>query len=197
MPPTTPPSGPPTRMAWEMVVLPPDPARTWHSKANRVSGITVVSSRNDRPGTTSVSCTWRVPCLVFIVPEVPAANGPSRVIDCTSGFHSGQVVVSDQTLHTAAGLALVSTERWLSAIPCPPRRQSCGAPPIENYVYHAGNEEADEVAEIGAPEEGGEWSRVERLGHERDGNHQANDEGDETVAVPGRRLAEAHGLAVL
>jgi len=40
-------------MPWLMVVLPAGPAATWHSKANRVSGITVVSNRNDRPGTTS------------------------------------------------------------------------------------------------------------------------------------------------
>src|SRR5205823_815004 len=55
IPPTSPPSGPPTRMPWLMMVLPAGPAATWHSKANRVSGITVVSSRNERPGTTSVS----------------------------------------------------------------------------------------------------------------------------------------------
>ncbi|HEX9097540.1 MAG TPA: hypothetical protein VF990_15725 [Candidatus Dormibacteraeota bacterium] len=55
--------------------------------------------------------------MVVIVPVVPAAKGPLSVIDYTSGFHRGQVVVSDQTFQTAAGLADVSTERWLSAIP--------------------------------------------------------------------------------
>jgi len=55
IPPTNPPSGPPTRMAWLRVVLPPEPDETLHTKANRVSGITVVSSLKDVPGTTSVS----------------------------------------------------------------------------------------------------------------------------------------------
>src|ERR1700730_2332270 len=121
MPPTRPPSGPPTWMAWLVVVLPAAPAATWHSKAKRVSGMTVVSNRNDCPGTTSVSSTWRVPCFVCIVPEVPVANGPLRVIDWTSGFHSCQVAVFDQMLHTVAGLALVSTDRSLFAIRDPPR----------------------------------------------------------------------------
>src|ERR1700694_81334 len=159
MPPTRPPSGPPTRMAWLMVVLPAGPAETCRAKANRVSGMTVVSNRNDRPGTTSVSLTWRVPCFVFIVPVVPVANGPLRVIACTSGFHWGHVVVSDQIFQTVAGLALVSTERWLSANPILLdslllRR----ATPIENKIYHAGNDEADEIAEIRVAEPRGERS---------------------------------------
>jgi len=81
-----------------------------------VSGITVVSSRNERPGTTSLKTIWRVPCLVFIVPVVPATNGPLRVIACTSGFQSCQVDVSDQSFQTAWGLAEVSTERSCVAI---------------------------------------------------------------------------------
>jgi hypothetical protein len=42
-------------MAWLMVVLPVGPAETWHSKANRVKGMTVVSNLKERPGTTSAS----------------------------------------------------------------------------------------------------------------------------------------------
>ena len=90
------------------------------SKANRVSVMTVVSNRKDFPGTTSVSWTARVPCLVFMVPVVPAANGPFSAIDCTSGFHSCHRDVSVQTFHTAWGLAAVSTERSLLANPIPP-----------------------------------------------------------------------------
>jgi hypothetical protein len=62
----------------------------------------------------------RVPCLVFIVPLVPTANGPLSAIDCTSGFHSGHVVVSDQIFQAVWGLAFVSTERSLFAIPATP-----------------------------------------------------------------------------
>jgi len=53
----------------------------------------------------------------LIVPVVPAANGPASVIDCTSGFHSCHVLVSDQIFHAAWGLAVVSTERSLFAKP--------------------------------------------------------------------------------
>src|ERR1700682_738849 len=104
-------------MDWLSVVVPAEPGETLQTNANRVSGITVVSRQKDIPGTTSVSWMARVPCLVFIVPVVPAANGPSSVIDCTSGFHSGQVLLSDQIFHTACGLAVVSTERSLLANP--------------------------------------------------------------------------------
>src|SRR5438067_12654797 len=109
------------------MVLPAELGETLHSKANRVRGITVVSRRKDWPGTTSLSSTALVPCLVFIVPVVPAANGPVSVIDWTSGFHSGHVLVSDQILQAAWGLAVVSTERSLLANPTPPSIASrCG-----------------------------------------------------------------------
>src|SRR3984893_6878609 len=100
-----------------MMVLPVGPAPTWHSSANRVREMTVVSSRKDFPGTTSVNSIARVPCLVFIVPVVPAANGPLRDIDGTAGFDSCHLETSDQTFQTVCGLATVSTERSLLANP--------------------------------------------------------------------------------
>src|SRR5260370_15114281 len=91
----------------------------------------------------------RVPCLVFIVPAVPAANGPLSVIDCTSGFHSGQVLVSDQIFHAAWGLAVVSTERSLFANPLLPLLLCvAGRPAIENQVYQPGQKEADDRTQI-------------------------------------------------
>src|SRR6266849_2229742 len=146
-------------MDWLSVVLPAEPGETLQTNANRVSGITVVSSRKDCPGTTSGSWMARVPCLVFIVPVVPAANGPLSVIDCTSGFHSGQVLVSDQIFHAACGLAVVSTERSLLAKPLLPLLLSAaGRPAVENHVYHPGHDEADEITKVGVAKPGGKRS---------------------------------------
>src|ERR1700674_4550799 len=117
MPPTSPPSGPPTWIDWLSVVSPAEPGVTLQTNANRVRGITGVSNRKDCPGTTFVSRMARVPCLVFIVPVVPAANGPLSAIDCTSGFHSGHVLASEQIFHAAWGLGFVSTERSLFDTP--------------------------------------------------------------------------------
>src|ERR1700737_4734896 len=101
----------------------------------------------------------RVPCLVFIVPLVPAANGPLSVIDCTSGFHWGQVLVSDQIFHTPWGLAFVSTVRSLFAIRrLPLVLRAAGRPAVQQNVYHAGNDEADEITKIGVAEPRGKRS---------------------------------------
>src|ERR1700730_14189059 len=115
-------------MDWLSVVLPVEPGETEQTNANRVSGITVVSNRKDCPGTTSVSSIARMPCLVFIVPVVPAANGPLSAIDCTSGFHSGQVLVSDQIFHAVWGLAFVSTERSFFPLPASSIAWRCATP---------------------------------------------------------------------
>src|SRR2546423_4231433 len=141
-----------------MVVLPAGPAMTWHSNANRVRGMTVVSNWNDFPGTTAVSCTARVPCLVFIVPVVPAANGPLSTIAWTSGFHSCHLDVSVQMFQTACGLAAVSTDRSLVANRSSSDPERCGARPREKKIHHAGDQEADEVAEVGPAEPGGKRS---------------------------------------
>src|SRR4029077_4807751 len=145
-------------MDWLSVVWPAEPGETLQTNANRVNGITVVSSRKDCPGTTSVSRMARVPCLVFMVPVVPTANGPLSVIDCTSGFHSGQVLVSDQSFHAVWGIAFVSTERSLLAIRrLPLLFGAARRPAIQQKVYHAGHDEADEVAKVRVPEPRGKW----------------------------------------
>src|ERR1700681_2321481 len=128
----------------------------------------------------------RVPCLVFIVPVVPAANGPLSVIDCTSGFHSGQVLVSDQIFHAAWGLAAVSTERSLLANPLLPLLLSAaGRPAIENQVCHPGHDEADEITKIGVAEPTRQWpvhlqtEDLERLGDEEPRNAEPDEPRDQ------------------
>jgi len=51
-----------------------------------------------------------------MVPVVPEAKGPLSCMESTSGFHCGQVAVSDQIFQTACGVALVSTDRSSTAI---------------------------------------------------------------------------------
>src|SRR5438309_6671241 len=136
-----------------------------------------------------------MPCLVFMVPDVPTANGPLSVIDCTSGFHSGQVAVSDQIFHTACGLELVSTERSLLAIPSSPFvLRSRRAAAIEKKVYDPGDDEADEVAEIGAAKHRRKGPLSEGLRDEEQRRQQPDDEGDRAAPVPVGRRAEAQRL---
>ena len=88
-----------------------------------------------------------------------AAKGPLSVIDWTSGFHSGQVLVSDQIFHADCGLAVVSTERSLFANPrLPLLLRAAGRPAIQEKVYHARNDEADEITKVRVAEPGGERS---------------------------------------
>jgi hypothetical protein len=69
------------------------------------------------------------------------------------------VLVSDQIFHAACGLADVSTERSLFANPfLPLRLRAAGRAAIQQKVYHAGDEEPDEVAEIGVTEPRGKRS---------------------------------------
>src|SRR5438309_7251947 len=127
-----------------------------------------------------------------MVPDVPAANGPLSVIDCTSGFHSCQVAVSDQIFHTACGLALVSTERSLLAIPFSSfHLGSRRAAASEKKVYHPGDDEADEVAEVGAAEHRRKGPFGEGLRDEEQRRQQPDDEGDRAAPVPVGRRAEA------
>src|ERR1700719_2020182 len=139
-----------------------------------------------------------------MVPVVPVAKGPLRIIDWTSGFHSCQVLGSDQIFHTAAGLALVSTERMLSAIFVLLESSALRrATPIQNNVYHAGDEEADEVAEIGIAEPRGEWSvgfqaeHLELFRNEQKRNQKPDHEGDQTGRIPVGSGAETHRLTML
>src|SRR5438270_12017507 len=92
---------------------------------------------------------------------------------------------------------MVSTERsWVAIRILLAALGSCRASPIEEKVYHAGDEEANEVTEIGAAEPGREGAGVEGLGHEGDGNDQPDRKRDGAVAVPGRGFAERHRLTV-
>src|SRR2546421_366742 len=89
--------------------------RQWKKKV--VPGTTFVSRTNPRPGWTSSSrILWCWPACVFMTAVLPVAKGPSRSIVVTFGFHSPQVLVSDQIRQTWSGLALVSTEVPYSAI---------------------------------------------------------------------------------
>src|SRR5207302_4539099 len=97
----------------------------------------------------------RVPCLVFIVPVVPAANGPVSGIDWTSGFHSGQVLVSDQIFHAVWGVAVVSTERSLLANSRLPLLLRARRSAVQQKVYHPGHDEADEITKVRVAEPGG------------------------------------------
>jgi len=63
---------------------------------NVVAGMGEVTSSKERPATTCSSRIRWVRAPVVIVPVVPLSKGPSRLIVRTSGFHSGQVLVSDQ-----------------------------------------------------------------------------------------------------
>src|SRR5437588_9359508 len=133
-----------------------------------------------------------------MVPDVPTANGPLSVNDCTSGFHSCQVAGSDQIFHTACGLALVSTERSLLAIPSSTFLLALRRPAaIEKNVYHPGDDEADEVAEIGVAEPRGKGSvgphakQLKLLGDEEQGDQQPDRKGDRAAPVPVGRPAES------
>src|SRR5438445_2534592 len=90
----------------------------------------------------------RVPCLVFIVPVVPAANGPVSVIDSTSGFHSGHVLVSDQIFHAVWGVAVVSTERSLLDNSRLPLLLRARRSEVSQKVYPEGHHEVDEITNI-------------------------------------------------
>src|SRR6266513_5309483 len=145
----------------------------------------------------------RVPCLVFIVPLVPAANGPVSVIDWTSGFHSGHVLGSDQIFQADWGLAVVSTERSLLAKPrLPLLLRAAGRPAIQQKVYHAGNDEADEIAKVRVTKPAGkrpvgfQAEHLELLRDEEQRHRQPDQPGDETVPVDRDSLAESHRLAV-
>src|SRR5207247_7344456 len=99
-------------------VDPPPVGRTSHWKTKVDSGAGDVSSRNERPGWTSVSLiAWVPPAFVVIVPVAPVVKGPSICTACTSGFHLGQVRTSDHTCQTSSGLALVSRVLpWLAIV---------------------------------------------------------------------------------
>src|SRR5919197_5347444 len=95
---------------------PLDAGDTSHRKVSDDSGMTDVASSKARPGSTEARRIWcRPPALVCISPLVPVANGPFSDMDSTSGFHSGQVDVSDQMVHTRSGEAVVARKRTCAA----------------------------------------------------------------------------------
>src|SRR5713226_10310511 len=82
-----------------------------------VMGMAVLSSSNDRPSSNWVTTTACLPPdLVLIIPVVPSASGPLSRDSFMSGFHSGQVLTSDQIRQTRAGAALVSMDASRNAM---------------------------------------------------------------------------------
>src|SRR5437868_9703086 len=71
-----------------------------------------------------------------MTPLVPEANPPCQSIVETFGFHSPQVDMSDQTLQTFSGEAVVSTEvPYSRAIECPPSGRLGGGEPLPRHVH--------------------------------------------------------------
>src|SRR5436190_3810669 len=82
-----------------------------------VPGRAVLSSSNDRPSSYCVTTTSCFPPdFVLIIPVAPSLSGPSSLDSFMSGFHSGQWLTSDQTRHTVAGEAAVSSEASRNAM---------------------------------------------------------------------------------
>src|SRR5256885_3227054 len=80
--------------------------------------------------------------------------------------------------------------------------RAAGRPAVQQKVYHAGHDEADEITKVRVTNPGGKWSvgfqseHLELLRDEEQRHRQPDEPGDETVPVDRYGLAEPHRLAV-
>src|SRR2546430_10095516 len=80
--------------------------------------------------------------------------------------------------------------------------RAAGRPAVQQKVYHAGHDEADEIAEVRVTKPDCKWSvgfqaeHLELLRDEEQRHRQPDQPGDETVPVDRDGLAESHRLAV-